>query len=661
MLKLTHPYRGQACTCEYGSARPVAGKPASASVFSDRSSDREQEKLVAYVLPVGRRDTEGCFFMQTLKKLLDLLTPHERRRAAMLLGMILGMSFLDTFGVASIIPFMAVLANPEMVETNALLNAAYTRLGFSDPRAFLLALGQLVFVLLVASLAFKAVTTYAQMRFALMREYSISKRLVEGYLHQPFAWFLNRHSADLGKTILSEVGLVTSKGLAPMMTLITQGTLVIALLTLLLIVDPALALTVGGVLGAAYFLIFKVTSGMLSHMGAERIRANRARFTAISEAFGAVKEVKVAGLERVYIQRFSKPAQSFARVQARAQAVGLLPRYAFEAIAFGGMLLVVLYLMADNGNLATTLPMISLYAFAGYRLMPALQQCHAALTQLRFSGPAIEALHQDLMSLPPVGPGSGKPHGTQAPLALKHAITLDKVVYRYPKAVIDALKGISLTVPAKSVTGLVGTTGSGKTTVVDIILGLLEAQEGTLAVDGEPITPHNRIAWQRTIGYVPQWIYLADDSVAANIAFGIDAKHIDQQALERAAKIANLHGFISDTLPEGYATAIGERGVRLSGGQRQRIGIARALYHNPQVLILDEATNALDTLTEQAVMDAVHNLGHEITIILIAHRLSTVKDCDQIFLLDNGELKGQGRFEQLAKENKYFRAMAERT
>lgn len=591
--------------------------------------------------------------MLTIKKLLDLLTSSERKRAYMLLGMILIMALLDMIGVASIMPFMAVLANPELVETNAFLYTAYTKLGFTDTQQFLFALGMLVFVLLVLSLAFKALTTYAQLRFTLMRECSIGKRLVEGYLHQSYSWFLSRHSADLGKTILSEVGDVIANGVMPMMTLIAQGAVATALLTLLILIDPKLALIVGLTLVAAYTLIFKATRGFLARIGKERVKANQGRFTAVSEAFGASKEVKVGGLEQVYIQRFSSPAQTYARHQATAQVISQLPRFVLEAIAFGGMLLVVLYQMAQSGSFASALPIIALYAFAGYRLMPALQQIYGAITQLRFAGPALDALHADLMSLQPA-----YPNPSYDTIALKQAITLKQIQYRYPNAPQPALKNLSLTIPAKSTVGLVGATGSGKTTTVDLILGLLEAQDGTLAIDGQVITEHNRRSWQRAIGYVPQQIYLADDTVAANIAFGLDVKDIDQAAVERAAKIANLHEFVINELPLQYQTTVGERGVRLSGGQRQRIGIARALYNTPQVLILDEATSALDNLTEQAVMEAVHNLGNEITIILIAHRLSTVKACDTIFLLEKGELKAQGMFDELTQANEKFRAMA---
>jgi len=439
----------------------------------------------------------------------------------------------------------------------------------------------------------------------------------------------------------------------PFMNLIAQGAVATALLTLLILIDPQLALIVGLTLATVYTLIFKATRGILSRVGVDRLKANQERFTAVSEAFGASKEVKFGGLEQTFINRFSKHARAYASRQATAQVIGQLPRFALEAITFGGMLLLVLYLMAQSGSFDSALPVIALYAFAGYRLMPALQQIYSAVTAMRFVGPALDSLHVDLMSLKYQLPGPG-----QDSMALKETITLNQIQYSYPSAPQPALKNISLTIPARSTVGLVGTTGSGKTTTVDLILGLLDVQEGTLAVDGQVITEHNKRAWQRSIGYVPQQIYLADDTVAANIAFGIQAKDIDQAAVERAAKIANLHDFVVNELPQQYQTTVGERGVRLSGGQRQRIGIARALYHTPQVLILDEATSALDNLTEQAVMEAVHNIGHEITIILIAHRLSTVKACDTIFLLEKGLLKGQGTFEQLIRTNERFGELA---
>jgi len=573
------------------------------------------------------------------------------------MAMVLVMALLDTLGVASILPFMAVLANPELVQTNAVLNIAFTtshQIGIKTEKQFLFFLGASVLVLLVVSLAFKALTTYAQVRFVLMREYSIGKRLLEGYLHQSYSWFLNRHSADLGKAILTEVTMVINNGMLPMMTFIAQGTVGLALLILLILVNPLLALSVGIVLGLAYFISFVVMSGWLKRLGRARLDTNQERFTVTNEAFAAIKEVKIGRLEESYVQRFAKPAEIYAKGQATAIIISQLPRFALEAIAFGGLMLVILYLMSRSNSFADVLPIVTLYAFAGYRLMPALQQIYTSLTQLRFAGSAVDALHHDLTSLK----ARNEEHYPSSPLLFTHVITLNNVSYHYPNAQKSVLKGVNLNIAAHTTVGFVGATGSGKTTMVDVILGLLDPQQGALEIDGQPITTANRRQWQRIIGYVPQHIYLADDSVAANIAFGVSANDIDQQAVERAALIANLHELVSKDLPQGYATKVGEHGVRLSGGQRQRIGIARALYHNPQVLILDEATSALDSLTERAVMEAINKLRQNITIIMISHRLSTMRQCDQIYLMDKGEIKACGTYEELSINHEQFKRLS---
>ena len=594
--------------------------------------------------------------MSTFIKLLSLLNKQERRRFILLMGAIMIMALFDTVGVASIMPFMSVLANPKLVESNSFLNTAYSSFDFADPMMFLFALGLAAFVLLIMSLAFKAFGAYLQTRFALMCEYGISRRLVEGYLYQPYSWFLNRHSADLGKTILSEVSAVINSGMMPLLTLIAQGITTIALIALLMIVDPLLAFSVCLALAFSYGAIYALTRSWLKDLGGVRISANQERYTAISEAFGASKEIKVGRLENIYIQRFATPAESYAKSQSTVQLIAQLPRYVLEAIAFGGLLIVMLYLMAQRGSFTNAFPIVALYALVGYRLMPSLQQIYGAVTYLRFAGPAINILHADVMSLNAI---DSHEENIQ-PIILNQAITLTNIIYSYPNTSQPVLKGIDLSIPVHSTIAFVGSTGSGKTTSVDIILGLLEPQEGSLKIDGLPITNANRRQWQSAIGYVPQHIYLSDDTVVANIAFGVSVKDVDFKAVERAAKVANLHDFVADSLPQGYNTKVGERGVRLSGGQRQRIGIARALYHNPQVLILDEATSALDGLTEQAVMEAVNNLGHEMTIILIAHRLSTVRQCDRIFVLKSGKVDAAGTYEELIATNQHFAAMANR-
>ena len=551
-------------------------------------------------------------------------------------------------GVASILPFFAVLTNPSLIETNIILKTIFQatgRFGVENNQQFLFILGALVFFLLILSLAFKALTAYVQIRFVQMREYSISKRLVEGYLNKPYSWFLSRHSADLGKNILSEVSEVINNGIQPLIELIAKGILVITLITLLAIVDLKLTLIVGLTLGCAYILIFFIIRNFLSQIGKKRLKNNQLRFTAVIEAFGAAKEVKVGGLEETYTKSFSNYAQIYARTIAASQVLSQLPRYILEAISFGGILLIILFMMAQTGNFNNSIPILSLYVFAGYRLMPALQLIYNSFVLLTVVGPSIDKLYIDLKDLKPP-----KKNQDQEILTSNKSITLKNIHYNYPNSSRTALKDINLIIPAKSTVGLIGTTGCGKTTTVDIILGLLKPQKGTLEVDGRVIKEQNLRAWQRSIGYVPQYIYLSDDTILANIAFGVESQDINQDMVKKVSKIANLHQFIVDELPKEYQTTIGERGVRLSGGQRQRIGIARALYHNPKVLILDEATSALDNKTEQAVMNAVNNLSKSLTIIIIAHRLDTVKKCDKIFLLEKGHLKNEGTFEELIKD-----------
>lgn len=591
--------------------------------------------------------------IQTIQKILYLLTSQERRQAISILALVLIMTVLEMIGVASIMPFMAVITNPSLIETNFTLNKIYKislEFGVSSKTDFFFFLGVIVFLLLVFSLIFKTITTYVQLRYIQMRQYSIGKRLITDYLNQPYAWFLSRHSANLSKTILSEAGTIVGDGIKPLMEIITKSLVSLAMIILLLIVDVKLALIVGVTLCISYWLIYKFSKNFLSRIGKERLKANELRFTAVSEAFGAAKEIKLSGLEETYIAKFSRPAEIFAKHQASSAVVGLLPRYALEAIAFGGLLLMTLFIIKKDGDVNSAIPVISLYAFAGYRLMPALQQIYRSFSQLRFSTPALNNIYEDLIKLKPA-----KIDESNEKLLFEKKITLQNIEYKYPNSDRKILKNVNLQIDAKTTVGFVGATGSGKTTIVDIILGLLEVTNGKMKIDEQIITNKNLRSWQNSIGYVPQHIFLADDSIASNIAFGENSSDIDFKKVEKCSEIANLSKLIVEELPDKYHTVIGERGIRLSGGQRQRIGIARALYNNPQVLILDEATSALDNKTEKDVMDSINNLDKNITVILIAHRLATVKKCDKIFVLDKGELKGSGTFEELRKFNEVFK------
>ena len=594
--------------------------------------------------------------MKIIKKIFELLTPEERKKSYLLFVLILTMALLDTLGIASIFPFMSLLTNPELIETNILLNNLYTvavKFGVNNVDDFILILGVLTFVLLILSLSVKALTAYTQLRFTLMREFSIGKRLIEGYLHQPYSWFLSKNSATLGKSILSEVNLVIYGSIIPIMNLIAQGTVALAIITLIVIVDPILAFRVGFVISICYIIIFLVLKNLVSRIGLERLRDNELRFNIVSEAFGAAKEVKFGGLEKIYIDRFEIPAKNYAKNLSLVQIISQLPRHFLEGIAFGGMILVSSILVVSGKDFNNIIPILSLYAFAGYRLIPALQQVYGSVTQLNFSTPALYSLNEDLMNLKFKEP----PIKKNEDIKLNKQINFKNIFYKYPNSDKFVLNDISLNITVNSKIGIVGSTGGGKTTMVDILLGLLTPTKGKILVDDNDITPSNIRSWQKTIGYVPQQIYLSDDTVASNIAFGVELKNIDYKALEKAAKIANLHDFVTSELSDGYATIIGERGVRLSGGQRQRIGLARSLYHKPQILILDEATSSLDNITEKMVIEEINNIPEKITVIIVAHRLSTVKNCDKIFLLEKGKLKIEGNYEELLDKSVDFKKL----
>jgi ABC-type multidrug transport system fused ATPase/permease subunit len=559
-------------------------------------------------------------------------------------------------------PFMALVSNPDAALQNPWVRGLYDGLGFESRQSFLVASGAAVLVLMTFSNAFSAFSTWLILRFSWLKHHALSERLLRGYLYQPYSYFLTHNTANLGKNILTEAQAVVEGVLVPAMTLLARLITAALVLGLLLAVNVGLALTIMAVLGGAYTAIYVAYRGRTQHMGRERTEANAARYKAAAEALGGIKDVKVLGREEEFMRRFTQPSLSFSVTMARGFAVAQLPRYALDSLAFGGILLIVLYMLVVRGDAAQVIPIVSLYAVAGYRLLPTLQAAFHALARIRFSAPALDELHRDLFGGAAVASAaSANPVAAEAPpappLPFEHEIAVHDLAFRYEGTTSRVLKGASLAVPRNRSVALVGSTGSGKTTLVDIVLGLLEPEEGRITVDGVPVTGANRPGWKRMLGYVPQQIFLSDDTIARNIAFGVPEGRVDRAAVERAARIAHLHDFVRE-LPEGYETVVGERGVRLSGGQRQRIGIARALYHDPEVLILDEATSALDGITEDAVMQAIQELAHRKTIVLIAHRLRTVRHCDAIYLLERGRVAARGTYDELMESSAQFRSMA---
>jgi ABC-type multidrug transport system fused ATPase/permease subunit len=458
--------------------------------------------------------------MKIITKLLFLLSDQEKKKTLILFVLILTMALIDMLGVASILPFIAVLTNPDLLQTNSFLSNVFkftNNYGLETENQFFILLGALVFILLILSLIMKAVTTYAKLRFTQMREYSIAKRLTESYLHQPYSWFLDRHSADLGKSILSEVSAIAGQGIQPMINLIAQVMVVITLLTLLILVDYKITIVTCFVFLFSYFVIYHLTRSFIKKIGKERFIANQERFKILNEVFGSFKEVKLGNLENYFINKFSNPAKIYAKHQSSYQAIGQLPRYVIEVVAFGGLLIVILYLLKSQGTFSNSIPIISLFAYAGYRLMPAIQQIYLAITQLRYVGPSLDAIYNDLRKLK-----LEKIVEDKNDFIFDKNITLNQIHYNYPNTSRTALQNINLEIKAKSKVGIIGSTGSGKTTLVDIILGLLTPQKGLLTIDDKILDENNIKSWQRLISYVPQQIFLVDDTIKANIGFGFD-------------------------------------------------------------------------------------------------------------------------------------------
>jgi len=595
--------------------------------------------------------------LTTYRRLLDLLDRRERRRFWLLCGMIFIMGGLELAGIASILPFLTVLSQPTVVETNPIFGSIYQYMGFSTINHYLLFLGICTFFFILFGAAFKSLTIYALNRFSRMREYSISSRMLGVYLRQPYVWFLNRHSAELGKAVLSETEKVVTGVLVPALRILAYGTITVMLAVFLLAAEPIATLVGALVIGGGYVTVFVIARRYLSVIGSERLRANGVRFRVAQEGLGGIKDVKLMGLEDAYLRRFRPPAERYAATNAAAMTIAETPRFLLEAIVFGAMMAFLLTMLSTRGGtLDQIVPTVGVFALAGARIFPSLQHIYRAASQLRFNRPTLDALHEDIRVRSAAS--SVAAPATDGAVTLRERLELANVFYAYPDTPRPALAGLDLTITANTTVGLVGTSGAGKTTAADILLGLLAPQAGAMLVDGQPIDAANLRTWQRRLGYVPQHIFLTDDSIAANIALGRSAEEIDIAAVERAAHIAELHDFVVNELPAGYATAVGERGVRLSGGQRQRIGIARALYHDPDVLILDEATSALDNLTERAVMDAVRNLAHAKTIVMIAHRLSTVRNCNTIFMLEHGRCVAAGDYDTLFEQHQAFRELA---
>jgi ABC-type multidrug transport system fused ATPase/permease subunit len=593
------------------------------------------------------------------RKLWSLFTRRERWQVAVLAAMVVSMGLAQVAGVGTVAPFVRVLVDPDAVQANAQLRWLFEGLGFESTNLFLVLLAGVVLAAFAVANGFLILTQWMLIRFGWNLQYRLSRRLLDAYLAQPYTAFLQRNSADTGKNILSEVERLSGGVVLPLLRLVAFSVAGLFLIGALFWVNALLSLLVTAVLVGSYAGVYGSIRRVLTRAGERRILANTHRFKVISEAFGGIKETKVLGRESALLDQYDGPARRFAEAQSTAEVISQLPGYALQFIALAALMMMTLVLMGPSGGtIQEAAPLLAVYLFGAQRLLPFLLGIYQNAIQLRFNRVAVDVIYDDMATRSATNASVDAAIVSGEQLMIEGELRLDEVTFRYPGASKPAIEDVTVTIPRRSFVAFVGATGAGKTTLVDIILGLLEPDEGTLTVDNNPIEGPSIRRWQNNLGYVPQDIYLADDSIAANIAFGIHEGERDQDAIESAARVANIHEFIVDELPNSYQTLVGERGVRLSGGQRQRIGIARALYHNPEVLVLDEATSNLDQGTEAAVHQAIERAAAAKTVILIAHRLVTTKYCDRIFVLDRGRLVDQGTYDDLLVSSEHFRSIA---
>ncbi len=595
--------------------------------------------------------------IKTYRQMMSLFDRKQRRGFYILMVIMIFAAIAEIMGISSVMLFLSILSDPGLISENAVLSGIYSFFGFEDTYYFQIFLSVFVFFVVLVSLAIKALDAYAITRFANAHGYALACQLLQSYLTRPYSWFLNKNSADMAKDVLDEIDYLVFHAIIPMLRLIAGSVSTIAIVTFLVVVDPLVSILSASLLGGGYAAIYLFLRKYIYRVGQEILKTNQERYRIVTEVMGGLKQVKLSGLEEAYTARYEDPAKRRAIFSTTRTVLGELPRYALEAMTFGILLSIIFILLLRNeGNLVAIVPTLGIFAFAVMRLLPTIQKMYHSLVAIRSSTALLNRMDRQYHEAREMG--AFELPSTQEPIKLTQELSLANVDYRYGASERAALHDVSLTIKANTTVGIVGGTGAGKTTLIDLILGLLDMQDGTLAVDGEPITKMNKRSWQKAIGYVPQDIFLTDSTIAQNIAFGIEKEDIDMAAVESAARTAALHDFVTQELPEGYQTTIGERGVRLSGGQRQRIGIARALYGNPSLLIMDEATSALDNITERVVMEAVHNIRSQKTIILIAHRLTTVQDCDQIFMMERGTVAAVGTYDELVANNETFREMA---
>jgi ABC-type multidrug transport system fused ATPase/permease subunit len=558
------------------------------------------------------------------------LTTSEKKRLVIIWGLILVGMVLETFSLGLIIPFIGLLSQ-DGYQADIPLVGSYLE-GLSTERVLVLAMVGLAIVYVIKS-AFLYFSAHVQRRFIYATSGRLSQEAFETYLSQPYSYHLERNSATLIRNVENARSIIGG-GLDPFLVLLTDGLVALGLFVLLLIVEPVGTLCVLALFGGAAVMFQRATRARISSWGSARKFHAGKVLQHLQQGLNGAKDIKILGREAKFLDDHYEHLKVSLDVDRRYVMLQALPRLFFEAVAVVGLAVLVIVMVSSGTEISGILPTLGLFAATAFRVMPSIGRVIASIQTIGYNRAFIRTVYHDLQLPRP------DESAVVTPMHLGSSVALHDVSFRYANAHRQALDGVSIEVLRGEAVGIIGSSGAGKSTLVDVLLGLLTPSTGSIDVDGQSIASNVR-GWQRLIGYVPQSIYLIDDTIRKNVAFGVPEREIDDLAVQRALHAAQLDEFVQ-SLPSGIDTIVGERGVRLSGGQRQRIGIARALYHDPEVLVLDEATSSLDTETERGVMDAVRDLLGSKTIIIVAHRVSTVSYCSRVYRMEDGRVVGSG-------------------
>ena len=570
--------------------------------------------------------------IKDFQRLFGLFNKREKKNSIIMLLLIAGGGIAETIGIGVILPFTTILLDQTSVYRYPILQTITEIAWIGDYRRFIVLMCVALVLVFVLKSLYMFFLIYVQNRFALNRQIEMSKRLFQSYIYKPYEYFFKKNTAELMRNVNALVPSIIQGMLVAGLALLTEYMIIAFIVVLLLIVDPISTISLMAVLGGLGFLYFYVLKNKLDVAAKKQNIFGTDMTKQVKEGLGSIKDIKVLGREANFLQNYENSGRIFARVTAFFNLSNQSPRLLIETVAVSGLVILVVVNALRSPDMNASLPTIALFGMAAIRIMPSLNRILGYLTSIRFNTVHFDQIYDDLKEATSMNKEKAV---ASEQMSFNETIEIKNMTYRYPEAEETVLDNVNLLIKKGQAIGIKGESGAGKTTLIDILLGLLTPEKGEVLVDGVNINT-NVADWQNSIGYVPQSIFIIDDTVVSNVAFGVSKEEVDIERVWESLEIANLKETV-EVLEFGLDTSVGESGVRLSGGQRQRLGIARALYHNPEILIFDEATSSLDSDSEKIIADAITKLGHTKTMIIIAHRLNTLEKCDVIY-----EVKDRG-------------------